>query len=52
MDPIAEFFARVTVGELFFAFLLTTLLYEAAIVALPDRLAGPGGWLIDTSNRE
>ena len=32
-----------------FAALTTCLVREALLSALPDDIAGPGGWLIDTS---
>ncbi len=51
MDPIADFLAAVTVGDVILAALLATLLRSAAVTVLPDRIAGPGGWLIDTSRR-
>lgn len=33
---------------LIFAALSSLMLREAMIAALPNRVAGPGGWLIDT----
>jgi hypothetical protein len=52
MEPIAAFLAQITVGDLILAFVATTLIAECAIVVLPDRIAGPGGWLIDTTGRD
>lgn len=28
------------------------VLREVFVVALPDRVAGPGGWLVDTEDRD
>jgi hypothetical protein len=36
------------VGSLLVCFLIR----EVMIVALPDRIAGPGGWLIDTGHED
>ena len=45
-----EWFAQITVGEVILSLLTCCLLHEALILVLPDRIAGPGGWLIDTRN--
>lgn len=42
-------FELVTMDQILFAIVLTTLLREAMIWAFPDTVAGPGGWLIDTN---
>ncbi len=34
------------------ALITCLVLREAFILALPDAIAGPGGWLIDTSGEE
>ncbi|MEO1678099.1 MAG: hypothetical protein AAFU80_08060 [Pseudomonadota bacterium] len=52
MNEFVLFMANVTVGDLILAALATALLHEAMILVLPDDIAGPGGWLIDTSARE
>jgi len=52
MTLIADFLTTVTLGDAILSFLACCLLHEAAIALLPDRIAGPGGWFIDTSRRE
>jgi hypothetical protein len=39
----------VTFDALVFSAMTCILLREAMIVLLPDSIAGPGGWLVDTS---
>lgn len=34
------------------SFLTCALIREAMIFALPDEIAGPGGWFIDTGEEE
>lgn len=46
-----EWLAQVTVGEVIMAFYACCLIHETLVWALPDRVAGPGGWLIDTGRR-
>lgn len=41
-----------TFEQVALAFLATAMIREIMIVALPDDIAGPGGWLIDTSPAE
>ena len=43
--------SQITVGEVIMTFLVCCLVHEMLVAVLPDRLAGPGGWLIDTRNR-
>lgn len=43
---------HVTMGEVVLAFITCCLVHEACILLLPDHIAGPGGWLIDTTGRE
>jgi len=52
MDMIAGFLAAVTVGDVILATVLASLAHASAADLLPDRVAGPGGWLIDTSKRD
>lgn len=47
-----DIFAQVSFDELAGSFLVCLLIREIMIVALPDRIAGPGGWLIDTGTEE
>lgn len=42
--------AEITVGEVILAYLACCLLHELMVVCLPDDIAGPGGWLIDTDS--
>jgi len=48
-----DFIAHITVGHVISAFLVCVLLREILITVadfLPDSLAGPNGWMIDTSD--
>jgi hypothetical protein len=51
MQPIAEVVAAITMGDLILAGLATAVARDTAVALLPDRIAGPGGWLVDTSGR-
>ncbi|MCU0906947.1 MAG: hypothetical protein MUF73_05740 [Rhodobacteraceae bacterium] len=42
----------VTFDAMAFSAMACILLREAMIAALPDRIAGPGGWLVDTGPRD
>ncbi|PTQ75817.1 hypothetical protein [Celeribacter persicus] len=44
--------SAITFDQLALAIMTTIAIREVMIVALPDRVAGPGGWLIDTSLRD
>ncbi|WP_208348919.1 hypothetical protein [Pseudaestuariivita rosea] len=46
MDPILQ----ITFFEIAMSLLAVCTIYELAKVVLPDDVAGPGGWLIDTSD--
>ncbi|MBY6047926.1 hypothetical protein KUV47_03020 [Vannielia litorea] len=46
-----EFLTTITVGQVISAFLVCVLLREILYTVshfLPDSVAGPGGWMIDT----
>lgn len=43
---------HVSFDNLVAAFLLCLVFRETMIFVLPDRIAGPGGWLIDTGSEE
>ncbi|SIO01323.1 hypothetical protein [Vannielia litorea] len=46
-----EFLTSITVGQVISAFLVCVLIREILFTVshiLPDSIAGPGGWLIDT----
>lgn len=43
-----EWLAQISIGDLFTAFFATCIVHETLIAFLPDRVAGPGGWLLDT----
>lgn len=45
-------FAGITFDQLALAAMACIALREVFIVALPDEIAGPGGWLIDTGEEE
>lgn len=41
-------FTAVTFDQLALAIMITVAIREGMVATLPDRIAGPGGWLIDT----
>ena len=43
-----ELLSQISFDEVVAAFLSCMVLREVMILALPDDIAGPGGWLIDT----
>ncbi len=43
-----EWIAQITIGDLILSFLTCCLIHETLIAILPDDIAGPGGWFIDT----
>ena len=43
--------AQVSFDEIIGSLIACLILREAMIFALPDRIAGPGGWLIDTAQK-
>lgn len=43
-----EFLSSITFDQIAFSLMTLGLLREAMIVTLPDAIAGPGGWLVDT----
>ncbi|SFD05168.1 hypothetical protein [Tropicimonas isoalkanivorans] len=45
-----EWLSQLTVGELIMSFLLCCVIHEFLVAILPDTVAGPGGWLIDTGS--
>ena len=47
-----DILAQVSFDNVVPAFLTCLVLREAMIFVLPDRIAGPGGWLIDTGSDE
>ncbi|HPE25224.1 hypothetical protein [Albidovulum sp.] len=47
-----QFLAQITFDDIAMSFLVCAVLREGMILALPDRIAGPGGWLIDTGAKE
>lgn len=48
MDYLSQF----TFDEVAASILACLLIRELMIVALPDHIAGPGGWLVDTGKEE
>ncbi|MGB8621550.1 MAG: hypothetical protein WCD16_01910 [Paracoccaceae bacterium] len=40
--------ATVTLDQIALSILTVGVIREAMILFLPDRVAGPGGWLVDT----
>ena len=44
-----DIFQPLTMDQMLYALILTGMLREAMVFALPDAIAGPGGWLINTA---
>ena len=42
--------SQISFDEIVGSVLVCLLLREAMVLALPDSVAGPGGWLIDTGH--
>ncbi|GAB4389520.1 hypothetical protein [Albidovulum sp.] len=40
--------SQISFDEIAASLLICLIIREAMILALPDRIAGPGGWLVDT----
>ncbi|MCV2866537.1 hypothetical protein [Defluviimonas sp. WL0075] len=47
-----DLLAQITFDDLAISFVICVALREVMIMSLPDRIAGPGGWLIDTGANE
>jgi hypothetical protein len=45
-------FETVSFDEIVGSFLVCLMIREVMILTLPDRIAGPGGWLIDTGREK
>lgn len=43
-----SFLSQISFDEIAASLLLCLVLRELLILGLPDRIAGPGGWLVDT----
>ncbi|PRY26069.1 hypothetical protein CLV78_101162 [Aliiruegeria haliotis] len=43
-----EWLSQITVGDVILSVLTCCLIHESLVALLPDAVAGPGGWLIDT----
>ncbi len=48
MDVLTQF----SFDEIAASLLACLVIRELMVLALPDRIAGPGGWLIDTGEEE
>jgi hypothetical protein len=44
-----SYLAQISFDDVLCSVLACIAIRQAMIVALPDRVAGPGGWLIDTA---
>ncbi|MEZ5779916.1 MAG: hypothetical protein R3E44_16295 [Paracoccaceae bacterium] len=47
-----SFLNQISFDEIAASLLVCMILRELLILALPDRIAGPGGWLVDTGEEE
>ena len=47
-----SFLSSVSFDEIAASLLLCLVVRELMILSLPDHIAGPGGWLIDTGEEE
>lgn len=47
-----SFLSQISFDEIAASLLLCLVLRELLILGLPDRIAGPGGWLVDTGKDE
>lgn len=52
MPLLDEFFARISFDDVAMSLIACLVIREVLIATLPDRIAGPGGWLIDTGTRQ
>ncbi len=47
-----SFLSQISFDEIVASLLACLVLREVMILTLPDRVAGPGGWLINTAKEE
>jgi hypothetical protein len=47
-----DFLTQFSFDEITASLLACLVIRELMILALPDRIAGPGGWLVDTGEEE
>ncbi|MCV2868324.1 hypothetical protein OEW28_06750 [Defluviimonas sp. WL0002] len=47
-----DLLAQITFDDIALSFLTCVVVRETMIMFLPDQIAGPGGWLIDTGAEE
>lgn len=47
-----QFIASISFDDIAAAFFACLIIRELMIFALPDHIAGPGGWLVDTGAEE
>lgn len=52
MPLLEDLIARISFDDVAMALISCIVIREVMIAALPDRIAGPGGWLIDTGARQ
>jgi len=45
-----DWIATITFDQLALSVMTICVLRTAAVALLPDRIAGPGGWLVDTGS--
>lgn len=47
-----SFLTQISFDDIAASLLACLVIRELMILALPDRIAGPGGWLVDTGKEE
>jgi hypothetical protein len=52
VELVMSLLSQISFDEVVGSFLVCLILREIMILALPDRIAGPGGWLIDTGHED
>jgi hypothetical protein len=51
-EAMMSFLTQFSFDEIAASLLACLVIRELMILALPDRIAGPGGWLVDTGEEE
>lgn len=51
-EGIMSFLSQVSFDDIVASLLVCLILRETFVLVLPDHVAGPGGWLVDTGEEE